>query len=232
MTEALYRDEPYLKSCQAKAVRVCGDEVVLDKTVFYAAAGGQPGDQGSLRNSAVDVRVLDTCHDADGDVIVHKVDGAIEPGSCLIATLDWNRRHLLMRTHTALHLLCAAVGLPVTGGRVGAGSGRLDFDMPEPPGREALQAKLDELAASAAAVTTRWVDQAYLEANPELVRTMAVAPPKGQAKVSLVEIDGIDLQACGGTHVKNVAEIGAIRLGKIEKKGRLNRRVSIEVADG
>ena len=232
MTEALYRADPYLKSCQAKAIKVAGDQVMLDQTVFFAASGGQPGDQGSLRNSEIDAKVVDAYYDRDSGVIIHKVAGEVEQGASLIATLDWTRRYLLMRTHTALHLLCAAMKFPVTGGRVGLGAGRLDFDMPDPPDKAALQARLDELVASEAPVQTRWVDQAYLGANPDLVRTMAVRPPADQAKVSLVEIEGIDLQACGGTHVQNVSEVGRVLLGKIEKKGRLNRRVAIEVIDG
>ncbi|MBF2735628.1 MAG: alanyl-tRNA editing protein [Betaproteobacteria bacterium AqS2] len=230
MTAALYRDDPYLKTCQAKVLQADADGVVLDRTVFFAASGGQAGDRGRLLCGEDEVEVSDTVHASGG--IRHLAAAALPVGADVIASLDWERRHLLMRTHTALHLLCAAVGLPVTGGRVDAGSGRLDFDMPEPPDREAVAARLAEFVAADAPVRTRWIAAAELAERPELVRTLAAPPPADAAKVSLVEIEGIDLQACGGTHVRSTAEIGRVELGKVEKKGRRNRRFAIRLADG
>ena len=232
MTESLYRDDSYLRSCQAKAVRTDDGSVILDQTVFYAAGGGQPGDTGTLRFADQEVTVTDTIRDREENQIRHLVTAKVDQGTELIATLDWPRRFLTMRTHTALHLLYAAVKLPVTGGRMTPGRGRLDFDMPDPPDRDAIQARLTELVAANAAVTTRWVDWDYLDANPEMVKTMAIKPPRGTGMVSLVDIADIDIQACGGTHVRTTGEVGEIRLVKVEKKGRINRRIIIEVVDG
>ncbi len=232
MTEALYRDDPYLKTCQAKVVRSDDEGVVLDRTVFFAAGGGQPGDIGTLRIGDREVEVTDAVRGRGESAIRHVVAEPVEEGAEVTATLDWQRRHLTMRTHTALHLLYAALKAPVTGGRMDPGRGRLDFDLPDPPDREAAEARIAEFVAADAQVRTEWVGREYLESNPELVRTMAVKPPADQAKVSLVVIDGIDTQACGGTHVRSTAEVGKVRIAKVEKKGRLNRRVVIEIADG
>ena len=231
MTEALYRDEPYLKACQAQVLRGDPGSVTLDKTVFYAAGGGQPGDTGTLRFGDSEAAVTDTVRERGESAIRHKVDGMIELGTNVIATLDWQRRYLTMRTHTALHLLFAAVQLPVTGGRMTPGRGRLDFDMPEPPDRDRIEERVAELVASDAPVSTQWVDWDYLDDNPDLVKTMAVRPPRDQAKVSLVVIEGIDTQACGGTHIKSTAEVGTVRIVNVKKKGRINRRMVIEVSD-
>ena len=233
MTELLYRDNPYLKSCQATVAHLDPDNntVVLDKTVFFGAGGGQPGDTGSLAVDEDVYNVTNTKFDRDTGYLVHQLEQPLVAATNVIATIDWKRRHLIMRTHTALHLLYAAIKLPVTGGNMDAGKGRLDFDMPEVVDRDEVESRLAELVSQDLSVTTKWVDWDYLDANPELVKTMAVQPPRTQAKVSLVEIDGVDIQACGGTHVKSTAEVGNIRIRKIENKGRQNRRVVIEVYD-
>lgn len=231
MTELLFRADAYLKSCQARIARVDPTAVVLDRTVFYAAGGGQPGDIGNLTVDSNNYPILDTLLDHTSGDVIHRLAEAPPQGSQVIATLNWGRRHEVMRTHTALHLLYAAIQLPVTGGRMDPGRGRLDFDMPAPPDRDAIEARLAELIAADLAVTTKWVDWSYLDDNPELVKTMAVQPPRTQAKVSLVEIDGVDIQACGGTHVHSTSEIGVIKIVKVEKKGRLNRRIVITVSD-
>ena len=232
MTEPLYRDDPYLKSCQATVVRCDEGSVTLDQTVFFAAGGGQPGDTGTLRFGEYELAVTDTVRKRGESAIRHVVEGDAEQGASVIATLDWPRRHLTMRTHTALHLLYAAVRMTVTGGRMDPGRGRLDFDMPDPPDRDEIEGKVAGMVAADAPVRTRWVDWDYLYANPELVKTMAVKPPRDQPRVSLVEIGDFDIQACGGTHVKSTAEVGTVRIAKVEKKGRINRRIVIEVADG
>lgn len=232
MTQPLYRDDPYLKACQAQVIRADDGFVTLDKTVFFASGGGQPGDTGTLRFAEEEVAVTDTVRDRGEAAIKHMVDREVPQGSNVIATLDWQRRHLTMRTHTALHLLYAAAQMPVTGGRMDPGRGRLDFDMPEPPDRDRIEERIAAFIAADASVTTQWVDWEYLDDNPDLVKTMAVKPPRDQAKVSLVVIDGIDTQACGGTHVKSTAEVGKCRIAKVEKKGRINRRIVIEVVDG
>lgn len=236
MTEALFRDDAYLRDCAATvtAVNERGG-IVLDRTVFYPTGGGQPGDAGVLEWPGGRARIATAVKGEAPDEIVHVLaEGEAPParGQRVTARLDWDTRYRHMRVHTALHLLSVVIPLPVTGGSIGAGRGRLDFDMPEPPeDREALEARLNALAAAGHAVTTDWITDAELAANPGLVKTMSVKPPMGQGRVRLVRIgtgEGtIDLQPCGGTHVRSTAEIGRISLGKIEKKGKQNRRVAI-----
>lgn len=233
MTEPLYRDDAYLRECDATVVAVTGGGVVLDRTVFYPTGGGQPGDTGALAWQGGETPVS-TAVKGDGQDVVHvAAEGAALPpvGAPVTARVDWDRRHRHMRVHTGLHLLSVVIPLPVTGGQIAADKGRLDFDMPEAPGdREALEAALNALVAADHAVTTEWITDEELAARPEMVKTMAVKPPMGQGRVRLVRIGGaarVDLQPCGGTHVRSTAEIGRLTLGKIEKKGRQNRRVSI-----
>ncbi|MEM6973404.1 MAG: alanyl-tRNA editing protein [Pseudomonadota bacterium] len=234
MTEPLFRDDAYLDRCRATVTAVTDDGgVVLDRTVFYAMGGGQPGDTGRLVWEGGETAIANTLKHADG--IAHlPVEGAANPpvGAAVEAVLDWERRLRHMRCHTALHLLSVVIPLPVTGGAIGAEKGRLDFDMPDAPGEKAdLEARLQALIAGDHPVSTEWITDAELEANPGLVKTMTVKPPMGEGRVRLVRIGmgeaTVDLQPCGGTHVRRTGEIGAISLGKIEKKGRQNRRVSI-----
>lgn len=238
MTEPLYRDDAYLAECEATVTAV-NDRggIVLDRTVFYPTGGGQPGDGGVLLWDGSETPIATTVKgEAPGEIVHVPAEGATLPpvGARVTARLDWDTRFAHMRVHTALHLLSVVIPLPVTGGSISAGKGRLDFDMPEPPeDREALEARLNELAAADHPVTSEWISDAELAARPEMVKTMAVKPPMGQGKVRLVRIGtpeaSIDLQPCGGTHVRSTAEIGRISLGKIEKKGRQNRRVTITV---
>ena len=226
MTEPLYRADAYLRECSA-CVTAINDRggIVLDRTVFYPTGGGQPGDRG----------VLVWAGGETADEVVHVPDeGATLPpvGAQVTARLDWDTRYRHMRVHTGLHLLSVVIPLPVTGGSIGAGKGRLDFDMPEAPrDREALERALNELIAADYPVSDQWITDAELAASPDLVKTMAVKPPVGQGRVRLLRIGSaettIDLQPCGGTHVRSTAEIGPVRFGKIEKKGRQNRRVAI-----
>ncbi len=227
MTELLFRDDPALDWCEARVVGVSSAGVVLDRTVFYPAGGGQPGDTGTL-DAAI---VHDTVRGEDGTVL-HLCEGELPGiGETVTATLDWDRRFAHMRMHTALHLLSVAIPLPVSGGAIGAGKSRLDFDMPEAPeDRDAIERALNEMIAADHPVTEEWITDDDLAANPGLVKTMSVQPPKGQGRVRLVRIGDIDLQPCGGTHVASTAGIGPVRLGKIEKKGRQNRRVSLHFA--
>jgi misacylated tRNA(Ala) deacylase len=205
-------------------VAVDGTHVTLDQTVFYPAGGGQPGDTGMLGAA----KVLDTIK-GDNETIVHVCEGTLPVvGDSVMATLDWDRRYTMMRMHTALHLLSVVIPLPVTGGSIGVEKSRLDFDMPDAPeDKQAIEDALNAMIADDHAVTTEWITDAELEANPGLVKTMSVQPPKGQGRVRLVRIGEVDLQPCGGTHVTSTAEIGKVRLGKIEKKGKQNRRVSL-----
>jgi len=209
--------------------------VVCDRGVFYPAGGGQPGDTGRLEWDGGAAEVADTVKGPSGAVLRLAPGAAMPPvGAAVTMTLDWERRHLHMRVHTALHLLSVVIPRPVTGGQIGAGKGRLDFDMPEPPADvAALEAALNALVARDLPVTEDWITDAELDANPGLVKTMSVAPPRGAGLVRLVRIgsgaDRVDLQPCGGTHVARTGEIGRLRLGKIENKGRQNRRVNLHL---
>ena len=235
MTELIFRDDAYLRSCTASVVAVDERGIRLDRTVFYPTGGGQPGDSGELRLAdGTVVAIADTVKGDGADEVIHvPAAGATLPpvGAEVTAAIDWERRHRLMRMHTCLHLLCAVVPGAVTGGAVGDGRGRLDFDVPGASlDKEAIAADLNRLIAEGHAVAPRWIDDAELAARPELVRTMSVKPPTGAGRVRLLEIDGVDLQPCGGTHVRNTAEIGPVEIGKIENKGRQNRRINLAFA--
>lgn len=235
MTDALFRSDAYLRKCPATVVAV-NDRggVILDRSIFYPTGGGQPGDTGRLAWDGGEVAVATTVKGAAPDEIVHvPAEGAAAPpvGAVVEAELDWDRRYRHMRVHTGLHLLSVVIPLPVTGGQISAEKGRLDFDMPEAiQDKEALEAALNELIARDMEVADEWITDDDLAAVPEMVKTMSVKPPTGQGRVRLVRIGGadpVDLQPCGGTHVRRTAEVGRIRLGKVEKKGKQNRRVSI-----
>lgn len=240
MTEQLYRADAYLRDCTARVLAVNErGGIVLDRTVFYAAAGGQPGDMGLLEiEGGGSCPIATTVYDADKATIVHvAAEGAARPvpGQTVRAVLDWETRVRLMRMHTALHLLCALVKFPVTGGQIGAQESRLDFDIEDASAvdKDRLTADLNALIAANHPVSERWISDAELEANPQLVRTMAVKPPMGSGRVRLVVIGEngtVDLQPCGGTHVRATAEIGTVAISKIEKKGKLNRRIRVGLA--
>ena len=206
--------------------------IVLDRTVFYPTGGGQPGDCGVLRlTDGSEIRIATTVKGEAPDEIVHVPDEGQNPpaaGTAVTAAIDWDRRHRLMRIHSCLHLLSAILPYPVTGGQIGDGKGRLDFDMPEmETTKEAITERLNELVRQGHEISSSWISDAELEAQPDLVKTMAVKPPMDQGRVRLIEVADCDLQPCGGTHVRNTAEIGAVLVRKIEKKGRQNRRVQI-----
>ncbi len=233
-TECLFREDSYLKDCGATVVAVTPEGgVVLDRTVFYAASGGQPADRGTLIGKSGDSIALANVvfTDQGKTEIAHVLSPGATPfqvGDQVQAVIDWNVRYARMRMHTALHLLSAVLPYPVTGGSVGEAESRLDFDIPDAGlDKEAITAKLAGMIAANAQVTSRWISDAELEANPGLVKTMSVKPPVGTGQVRLIEIAGFDLQPCGGTHVRGTGEIGAVRVTQIEKKGKLNRRVRL-----
>lgn len=239
MTEQLYRADAYLREAPAKVLAVNErGGIVLDRTPFYASAGGQPGDRGLIHFSGGDCLIATAVYDTDKATIVHvAAEGSAHPavGDSVTAALDWDTRLKHMRMHTALHLLCSLVKFPVTGGQIGAEDGRLDFDIEDASAidKDKLTAELNALVAANHPVSERWISDAELEANPGLIRTMAVKPPMGSGKVRLVligENGAIDLQPCGGTHVRNISEIGNLAVSKIEKKGKLNRRVRVVFA--
>ena len=235
MTALLFRDDAYLESCEARIVAVTGDGgIVLDRTIFYPAGGGQPGDVGALVVDGQSVPVAGTNYGPDRATIVHALGPdapALAVGAAVEARLDWGLRFARMRAHTALHLLSVALPYPVTGGAVGDGEGRLDFDIPDAGlDKDEVTARLVGMVARNAGVRDRWITDEELDANPGLVKTMTVKPPRGSGRVRLVEIEGIDLQPCGGTHVRRTGEVGSVAVTAIEKKGRQNRRVRIALA--
>lgn len=240
-TDPLFRTQPYARTCTATVLSSDPDGgVVVADAIFYPSGGGQPGDSGWLDWDGGRITLTDT-RKAEGGVALIAEPGSPlppplpPPGADVTLTLDWDRRHLHMRVHTALHLLSVVMPHPVTGGQIGAGKGRLDFDLPEAPeDKDAIEAALNALIARDLPVTEDWITDAQLEANPGLVKTMSVKPPTGQGRVRLIRIgagaDQVDLQPCGGTHVARTGEIGPVTLGKIEKKGRQNRRVTLHLA--
>jgi misacylated tRNA(Ala) deacylase len=233
-TDCLFREDSYLKVCDARVVAVTEQGgLVLDRTVFYATSGGQPGDAGVLvapdgRRVPIETAVYTDPAKTEIAHVPAAGAPALAPGDTVSVEIDWDKRYARMRMHTALHLLSAALPYPVTGGSVGDADGRLDFDIPEAGlDKDAITAELARMVAQNASVTSRWISDAELEANPGLVKTMSVKPPMGNGRVRLIEIAGLDLQPCGGTHVLATGEIGNVRVSAIEKKGKQNRRVRL-----
>ncbi len=235
-TELLFRTDAYLPEAEATVVAINDRRgIILDRTVFYATGGGQPGDSGRLMREAGPVTIATTVYGGDKSEVVH-VPGDAEPlpqpGETLKAVLDWERRHRHMRIHTGLHLLSVVLPFPVTGGSIGAEEGRLDFAIDgDVPVKEEIEEKLNALVAADYAVSDEWITDEELAANPGMVKTMKVKPPMGAGRVRLVRIGDIDLQPCGGTHVRSTAEIGRLIISKMESKGRQNRRVRIRFAE-
>ncbi len=233
MTALLFRDDAYLTTCQAQVVGV-NDRggIVLDRTVFYAAGGGQPGDTGHLKAAdGTEIAIATTVKGDAPDEIVHvpaSPEGLPEPGTPIEAEIDWAIRHRRMRIHTALHLLSCVLPYPVTGGQISDDYGRLDFDIDEPIApKDELTDALNALVSGDHPVTSEWITDEALDANPGLVKTMSVKPPMGSGRVRLIRIGDIDLQPCGGTHVARTGEIGRVKIAKIENKGAKNRRVRV-----
>jgi len=236
-TEALYRSDAYLRQCEARVTHLGDDGVELDRTVFYPLGGGQAGDSGTLTlDDGTVVKVLDARKSkrdgATPDDTVHLVDPALRDrlvvGARVRAEIDWERRYRHMRFHTATHLLCAVVKELVDGCSITTEYARLDFAMTAPLEKGFVQTGLDGLIAEAHAVSSEWVTDAEMAANPQLVKSMSVSPPMGFGRVRLLRVHDVDLQACGGTHVANTQEIGAVRVAKIEKKSARTRRVVLE----
>lgn len=239
-TTPLYRQDSYRKQAPGRVIAHTPEGgLVLDQSVFYPTGGGQPGDNGSIEwdGGAITIATAVKGETPEQVVLVPSEPGALPPvGTDVTQTLDWERRYRHMRVHTALHLLSVVIPLPVTGGSIGAEKGRLDFNMPEAPDDKAgIEARLNEIIDQDLPVSEDWITDAELEARPEMVKTMSVKPPMGAGRVRLIRIgEGdaqVDLQPCGGTHVARTSEIGPVRIGKIEKKGRQNRRVNLHLDD-
>ncbi|SFR38644.1 Ala-tRNA(Pro) hydrolase [Yoonia tamlensis] len=233
MTDLLFRDDAYLRAAKGRVVDVTSEGgIVLDQTVFYPTSGGQPGDSGTLAWDGGAIDIATSVKGADDTVVLIPAEPVKMParGDVVTQNINWDRRYRLMRMHTALHLLSVVIPLPVSGGAIASDKGRLDFDMPDAPAdKAALENDLNRLIACNMDVSSEWTTEDALDAQPDLVKTMSVQPPRGGGKIRLVRIgvgkETADLQPCGGTHVANTVEIGRVRLGKIEKKGRQNRRV-------
>ena len=233
MTEELFREDSYLQECEAEVAAVDDAGIVLNRTVFYPLGGGQPGDTGTMTWDGGSAPIVDTRYGSDGSIRHIVADGSTvpAPGSAVNVSLDWERRYRHMRMHTAMHLLGSVLQYGVTGGNISAEKSRLDFDMEDTVDKEAVGEALTQLVAEDHPVSCRWITEAELDAQPELVRTMSVQPPRGKGSVRLLEIEGVDLQPCGGTHLRSTSEVGAVRIGKVEKKGKRNRRVNIHLDD-
>jgi misacylated tRNA(Ala) deacylase len=235
-TELLFRDDAYLKSATAQVLEAHERGVVLDRTIFYPLGGGQPGDTGMLvRESGERIAIADTRKgETPGSVLHIPATGAgrPEPGEKLSMEIDWARRYSLMRLHTALHLMSCVVVAPVSGGNIAPDKARLDFDIDIGLlDAERITRETNALIATGVATETVWITDEELDAQPDLVKTMSVQPPRGVGRVRLLRIPGIDLQPCGGTHVRNIAEIGNIRVTRIRNEGKHNKRVEIVLAD-
>jgi misacylated tRNA(Ala) deacylase len=237
MTRLLFRDDAYLRETSGTVTAITSEGgIVLDQTVFYPTSGGQPGDGGTLSWSGGTIEIATAVKGEGEDVVLLPAEPEALPtvGQQVTQKISWDRRYRLMRVHTALHLLSVVIPLPVSGGSIATEKGRLDFNMPEAPeDKAALEDDLNRLIACEMDVRDEWITEAALDAQPELVKTMSVQPPRGNGQIRLVRIgvgaETADLQPCGGTHVANTSEIGKVRIGKIEKKGRQNRRVYLHL---
>ena len=236
MTKEIYRDDSYLQSCESLVLGVHDGGIELDRTVFYYESGGQPGDQGTLFNTSGSlIDIVDTQKEQTTGLHLHvpkNSEVVINAGDIITASIDWDRRYRLMRMHSALHVFCAVVDAQVTGAKVDVEKSRIDFN---PDGgsldKTTIQLAVDELIAEDRSLTSRWVSMEELAARPEVLRAMSVPPPTGVDAIRLIEIEGADLQPCGGTHVASTSEIGQLVIGKIENKGRHNRRINIRLED-
>jgi len=232
LSKELFREDSYLRTCSAVVTLADDNSVCVDQTIFYPLGGGQPGDTGTMVWDTGSARIVDTRNSPEG--IRHILEEGAElpaAGAKVELELDWERRYIHMRMHTAMHLLGSILKYGVTGGNISAEKSRLDFDMEDAVDKEAVSVALSNLVAANHDVSCRWISESELDENPELVRTMSVQPPRGRGDIRLLDIDGVDLQPCGGTHVRSTAEVGAVRIGKVENKGRHNRRVNIHLDD-
>ena len=230
ITSEIFRDDPYKKECEAKILDFGDNWIILDQTVFYAEGGGQLGDTGLIKAGQQEIQIENTIK--ENDLIKHIFNSKFdfEIGDNITCIIDWDRRYKLMKMHTSLHLLCTLVNAKVTGGSVGDGKGRLDFNLDFKPNKEELKDNLNDLIQGNHDITISWISAQELDKNPNLVKTMSVLPPRTNGSIRMVRIgDNIDYQPCGGTHVKNTSEIGLVEINKVENKGKLNKRVAISL---
>ncbi len=230
ITSEIFRDDPYKKECEARILDFGDNWIILDQTVFYAEGGGQLGDTGLVKAGQQEIQIENTIK--ENNLIKHIFNSKFdfEIGDNVTCIIDWDRRYKLMKMHTSLHLLCSLVNAKVTGGSVGDGKGRLDFNLDFKPNKEELKDNLNDLIQGNHDITISWISVQELDKNPNLVKTMSVLPPRTNGSIRMVRIgDNIDYQPCGGTHVKNTSEIGLVEINKVENKGKLNKRVAISL---
>ena len=230
ITSEIFRDDPYKKECEAKILDFGDNWIILDQTVFYAEGGGQLGDTGLIKAGQQEIQIENTIK--ENNLIKHIFNSKFEfeIGDNVTCLIDWDRRYNLMKMHTSLHLLCSLVNAKVTGGSVGDGKGRLDFNLDFKPNKDELKDNLNDLILGNHDITISWISAQELDKNPDLVKTMSVLPPRTNGSIRMVRIgDNIDYQPCGGTHVKNTSEIGLVEINKVENKGKLNKRVAISL---
>lgn len=231
MTDLLFQNDGYLQNCSATVTKADERGIQFDQTVFYATGGGQPGDTGQITTAdGQTLAIIDTIKQRDSDEHIHVLaDGSALPstGDTCQLSIDWQRRHRLMRMHSCLHMMCALIDAPVTGGSIQDGKGRLDFDLAESVDKEKLTNALNALISADHSMSVQWITEEELDQQPDLVRTLSAKPPRGSGRIRLVNFDGIDLQPCGGTHIASTIEIGPVRVSKIEKKGKQNRRINV-----
>ena len=229
----LFIENPYLKEFDAKIVNINTNQITLDHTAFYARSGGQPGDVGQLTTNGITINIIDTIKDQENNIIHIAEDNIkLEIDEKIQGIINWDKRYKHMRMHSALHLLCSVIPLGVTGGQIGYDRSRLDFNAQDYKiEKEEIEYNINSLVKKDHEISYQWITNDELEQQPELVRTMSVQPPKIKGKIRLVKIGNVDLQPCGGTHVRSTAEIGEIKIGKIENKGKMNRRVNLLIND-
>ena len=230
ITSEIFRDDPYKKECEARILDFRDNWIILDQTIFYAEGGGQLGDTGFIKAGKKEIQIENTIKEDNKIKHIFNSKFNFEIGDNVTCIIDWDRRYKLMKMHTSLHLLCSLVNAKVTGGSVGDGKGRLDFNLDFKPNKEELKDNLNELIQGNHDITISWISAQELDKNPNLVKTMSVLPPRTNGSIRMVRIgDNIDYQPCGGTHVKNTSEIGLVEINKVENKGKLNKRVAISL---
>lgn len=230
ITSEIFRDDPYKKECEARILDLGDNWIILNQTVFYAEGGGQLGDTGFIKAGKKEIQIENTIKEDNKIKHIFNSEFDFEIGDNVTCIIDWDRRYKLMKMHTSLHLLCSLVNAKVTGGSVGDGKGRLDFNLDFKPNKDELKDNLNDLIQGNHDITISWISAQELDKNPDLVKTMSVLPPRTNGSIRMVRIgDNIDYQPCGGTHVKNTSEIGLVEINKVENKGKLNKRVAISL---
>ena len=229
----LFLDNSYLKEFECEIINIKDNQIILNHTIFYAKSGGQPGDTGILSNQKNNIDIIDTIYDVEKNIVhIAKENINLDINQKIRAKINWNIRYKHMRMHSALHLLCSLISFDVTGGQIGYDKSRLDFNMQDSKiDKDEIEYKINEIVKEDHKISYQWITNDELDNQPDLVRTMSVKPPRIENKIRLVKIGNIDLQPCGGTHVKSTKEIGEIKIGKIENKGKMNRRVNLSIND-